>query len=87
MPESRLVFDTDPGKLALALDSGSCKMSVRSPKLPFDKWPDAGTRNNLTQNTVLLARTHNLGVHSHQVVVDGVLLLLLRFLYVAPFCQ
>lgn len=37
-------------------------------------------KNILAQNTVLLARTDNLGVHSHEVVVDGVLLLLLGFL-------
>lgn len=35
----------------------------------------------LTQNTVLLAGSSNLGEHSHQVVVDGVLLGALRFLY------
>jgi hypothetical protein len=35
---------------------------------------------HLTQDTVLLARADNLGVHSHQVVVDGVLLLFLGFL-------
>lgn len=33
----------------------------------------------LTQNTVLLAGSSNLGEHSHQVVVDGVLLGALRF--------
>lgn len=37
--------------------------------------------NNLAENTVLLAGTDDLGVHSHQVVVDGVLLLLSGFLH------
>ena len=36
--------------------------------------------HRLSQDTVLLSRPHDLGVHSHQVVVDGVLLLLLGFL-------
>jgi hypothetical protein len=34
----------------------------------------------LAQHAVLLARAHDLWVHSHQVVVDSVLLLFLRFL-------
>lgn len=38
-------------------------------------------KNILTKDTILLAGTNNLGVHSHEVVVDGVLLLLLGFLY------
>lgn len=37
-------------------------------------------RLDLAQHAVLLPGTHNLRVHSHQVVVDGVLLLFLRFL-------
>jgi hypothetical protein len=41
--------------------------------------------NNLAEDTVLLAGTDNLGVHSHEVVVDGVLLLLLGFLYCGRF--
>lgn len=42
--------------------------------------PLNGCRDNLAQHTVLLTGSDNLGVHSHQVVVDSVLLLFLRFL-------
>lgn len=42
--------------------------------------PLNGCRDCLAQHTVLLPGSDNLGVHSHQVVVDGVLLLFLRFL-------
>lgn len=59
-----------------------CTNSIPVPlnNSPGRKWKCAQIIGFSTQNTVLLPRTHYLGVHSHEVVVDSILLLLGGFL-------
>lgn len=53
----------------------------------IDNREQSSAKNILTENTILLARANNLGVHSHEVVVDGVLLLLLGFRCIHALAQ